>query len=281
MERKPQRRIDPRIYQVTVLSALLLYGIGFLSFDLSFSRMAAIVGTALLTQWICTRISRLPGFDPRSPMTSALSLCLLLRTDQTALAVLAAILTIASKFILRWNGKHIFNPTNFGIMVMISMTHGVWVSPGQWGSTAFFGFFMASLGGFVIYRSSRSDITYAFMAFYLAILFSRTFWLGEPVWIPLHRLQNGGFLLFSFFMISDPKTTPDSRIGRILFAFLIAVGAGFVHFYLYRPNGLLWSLVFSSMTTPLIDRLFPGGKYTWPGFTENKQLSTHNMRRAT
>jgi len=42
--------------------------------------------------------------------------------------------------------------------------------------------------------------------------------LGEPMTIPFHRLESGSLLLFTFFMISDPKTTPDSRIGRIAFA---------------------------------------------------------------
>src|SRR5262249_3610038 len=81
--------------------------------------------------------------------------------------------------------------------------------------------------------------------------------------IPLHRLQNGALLLFAFFMISDPKTTPDSRSGRILFALLIALGAAFVQFKLFRTNGLLWSLAVGSLTTPLIDRLLPAPRYCW------------------
>jgi hypothetical protein len=122
---------------------------------------------------------------------------------------------------------------------------------------------MASLGGLVVNSSSRSDVTYAFLGFYLAVLFGRSLWLGEPMTIPWHRLQSGAFLLFAFFMISDPKTTPDSRTGRILFALLVAVGAGFVHFVLYRPNGLLWSLALFAMIVPFIDRLLPGTQYQW------------------
>ncbi len=132
-----------------------------------------------------------------------------------------------------------FNPTNFGLVAAILLTGEAWVSPGQWGAGVYFGFLMASLGGLVVNRSSRSDVTYAFLGFYLAVLFGRSLWLGEPMTIPWHRLQNGAFLLFAFFMISDPRTTPDTRAGRILFALLVAVGAGFVHFVLYRPNGLL------------------------------------------
>ena len=159
------------------------------------------------------------------------------------LAVAAGVLTIASKFVFRINGRHVFNPTNFGIAAMIGLTGQAWVSPGQWGSVAFFGFLLACLGGLVVNRAARSDVTYAFLAFYAALVVGRSIWLGDPMSIPLHRLQSGALLLFAFFMISDPKTTPQSRAGRILFALLVALGAGFVQFVLFRPNGLLWSLV--------------------------------------
>ena len=70
-------------------------------------------------------------------------------------------------------------------------------------------------------------------------------------------------LLFAFFMISDPKTTPDSRAGRVLFAALVALGAVLVQFGLYRPNALLWSLAAVAPLTPLINRTFPGTRYNW------------------
>ena len=88
-------------------------------------------------------------------------------------------------------------------------------------------------------------------------------WLGEPLAIPLHRLQSGALLLFTFFMISDPRTTPDSRAGRIVFAALVAFGAWYVQFRLFRTNGLLWSLAAFSLATPLLDWLLPGSRYRW------------------
>src|SRR5207247_1579437 len=80
-------------------------------------------------------------------------------------------------------------------------------------------------GGIVVNRAARADVTYAFIAFYAALVFGRSIYLGEPLTIPLHRLESGALLLFTFFMISDPKTTPDSRAGRLLFAALVAFGA--------------------------------------------------------
>ena len=256
-------RHDPRLYQIAVLSSLLVYGVLALDFEVSLLQAAILLGTALLTQAVCTRLWHLPAFDPRSALISGLSLCLLLRTSSLLLAVLAAVVTIASKLIIRWRGKHVFNPTNFGIVLLLLLTDRVWVSPGQWGNVAFFAFLMACLGGLVVRRAERSDVTWAFLGSYLAVLFGRALWLGQPLTIPLHQLGSGAFLLFTFFMISDPKTTPDTRAGRILFALLVALGAGFVHFVLYRPNGLLLSLAFLSPLVPLLDRLLPGKRYAW------------------
>src|SRR6202008_993985 len=143
------------------------------------------------------------------------------------------------------------------------LTSQVWVSPAQWGSKLYFAFFIACAGGMVIYRAARSDVTYAFLLACVGILFGRAFWLGDPWSIPLKQLQSGSLLLFAFYMISDPKTTPDSRTGRILFGMLVAIGAAYVQFGLYRANGLLWSLALFSVLTPVIDRLLPGIKYEW------------------
>ncbi len=255
-------RIDPRLYQIATLSGLLVFGVVRLEFDVSLLGAGAILSAALLTQLVCTRLSGLPTFDPKSPLISALSLMLLLRSDSAMVLAAAAVLTIASKFVLRWNGKHLFNPTNFGLVVMLIVGAG-WASPGQWGSAATFGFLIACLGGLVVNRAARSDVTYAFLASYAGLLFARALWLGQPFAIPLHQLQNGAFLIFTFFMISDPRTTPDSRLGRTLFAFLVAAVAVFIQFGLHRTNGLLWSLAVMALAVPLIDRLLPGDRHQW------------------
>ena len=253
---------DPRLYQIAVLASLLVYGMAGLDFEITLTRAVLLLLTVLATQAVGDRIEgRSPNF--RSALISGLSLCLLLRTNRTDLAVLAAVVTIAAKFVVRFRGKHLFNPTNGGIVAMLLLTDQVWVSPGQWGSVAFFAFLMACLGGLVVNRASRSDVTYAFIACYGALMLGRSWYLGEPFAIPLHRLESGALLLFTFFMISDPKTTPDSRAGRVLFAALVAFGAWYVQFRLFRTNGLLWSLATFSLMVPLIDRVLPGSKYSW------------------
>lgn len=254
---------DPRSYQIVTLVALVAYGLIGLDLEIQPGVAFTIVTVALAVQLAGTRFAKLPRFDPKSALISSLSLCLLLRTDSLGLAASTAAVTIASKFLLRIDDRHVFNPTNFGLAVMMALGTSVWVSPGQWGTGAFFAFLLVGCGGLVIHRAARSDVTYALIGFYAAIVFARAVFLGDPLAIPVHHLQNGAFLLFAFFMISDPKTTPDSRAGRIVFALMVAVGAGFVHFVLFQPNGLLWSLVLSAPATPLLNRLLPGERYRW------------------
>lgn len=260
---RPVRAFDPRLCQIAALSGLLAYGLLGLDFDVRPARVALLLGTVLAVQYACTRAWQLPAFDPRSALISGLSLCLLLRTNHASIALGAAALAVAGKFVLRVRDKHVFNPTNFALAAAL-LTGEAWVSPGQWGSAAFFGFLLACVGGLVVNRAARSDVTLAFLVLYGALVIGRSLWLGEPLAIPLHRLQSGALLIFAFFMISDPRTTPDSRTGRLVFAALVALGAAYVQFRLFRTNGLLWSLVAASALVPVLDRLWPGPRHEWP-----------------
>jgi Na+-transporting NADH:ubiquinone oxidoreductase subunit NqrB len=252
---------DPRYYQLLVLSCLLIYGAWQLHFPLSAAVFVLLTAVALLMQYAMSRFVGI-AFDPRSAMISVLSLCLLARADSFGALLFAAAITILSKFALRWHGKHIFNPVNFALVILMLSGHG-WVSPGQWGNAAFFGFLLACLGGLVLYKAMRSDVTLVFLLSYAALLFGRAWWLGDPWSIPLHQIQNGAFLLFSFFMISDPKTTPDSRVGRSIFALLVTLVASVIQFVFYQPSALIWALFIVAFTTPLLDRYFPAAAYHW------------------
>jgi Na+-translocating ferredoxin:NAD+ oxidoreductase RnfD subunit len=115
-------------------------------------------------------------------------------------------------------------------------------------------------------------VTLAFLTFYIGLLFLRTLWLGDPLTIPLHQIENGALLIFAFFMISDPKTTPDSRTGRIFFALMVALTALYFQFGLFKPNGPLWGLIVCSPFVSLLDRMFPGARYDWSKPTTGHDL---------
>ena len=271
----PMLRWDPRLYQIATLGGLLGYGVLWLGLDVDPWTAAIILTTVLAAQLVATRVTGRGRFDPRSALISGLSLCLLLRTNSPELAVLTAVLAIASKFLVRVRDKHVFNPTNVALVAMLLLTGKVWVSPGQWGSTAVFAFLLACAGGLVVNRAARADGTWAFLGAHAALLVGRALWLGDPLEISLHRLANGALVLFAFFMISDPRTTPDSRPGRILFAIVVAVGACVIQYRLFQTNPLLWSLAVCSLAVPLIDRLLPGRRYDWtaPGTGHARERS--------
>ena len=273
---------DPRHGQIVTLATLLALGLFRLGFDLTVSQVVVTLSAALATQAVGDRLTagRLTA-GYKSALISGLSLCLLLRTDALWLAALGSVIAVGSKFVVRVGGKHVFNPTNIALVALLLVTDRVWVSPGQWGAHAALAFLFACAGMLVVNRAARADVTFAFMAGYAGLLLARSLWLGEPLTIPLHRLESGAFLLFSFFMISDPKTTPDARAGRVLFALLVAWGAWYIQFRLFRTNGMLWALAAASPIVPLLDLLLRDARYLWPGqhLSTTAQLNVEQPRR--
>src|SRR5262244_1339335 len=97
---------DPRLYQIGTLASLLVYGMGWLEFDIAPGRVCLILATVLVTQATCDRLvahrshARPPfAMSARSAVISGLSLCLLLRPNRAELAALAAAIAIAGKFL--------------------------------------------------------------------------------------------------------------------------------------------------------------------------------------
>ena len=254
---------DPRWYQIFVLSLLLCYGVAVLDFGIHWQNAVAILITAQIAQFTWMRCTGLKGFDPLSALISSLSLTLLLRTDFVALAILAACIAIGSKFLIRVRGKHVFNPANFALVTLMLVSDGAWVSSGQWGSAAIGSFAFACLGFLVLTRARRAETTVAFLIAYAALLTGRAIWLGDPLTIPVHQLQNGALLLFAFFMISDPRTSPNSPGGRIVFGILVASIAYTIQFVFFEPNGPILALILSAPLVPLIDAVSRGQIYSW------------------
>lgn len=257
------RLSDPRWYQIAVLGLLLSYGVFALDFGIYWYNAVAIILTAQCVQFIGMRLAGLPGFDPLSALITSLSLTLLLRTDVVMLAMLAACIAIGSKFLLRARGKHIFNPANVALVALMFMSDRAWVSSGQWGSAAIGAFALACLGFLVLTRAKRAETTFAFLAAYVTLLVGRALWLGDPLSIPLHQMQNGALLIFAFFMISDPKTSPNTSTGRLIYGALVASVAYSIQFIFYEPNGPIIALILSAPFVPLLDSIMNGRIYRW------------------
>lgn len=256
-------RFDPRHYQIAVLSGLLGYAMFGLALEIRPAFAIAVMGTGLLAQIVLGRLVGLERVDVRSALITSLSLSLLLRSTEMWWLVIASVIAIASKFLVRWNGRHVYNPSMFGIAVTLLLTDQVWVSPGQWGQAAWFAAVVAMVGLPVVSRVFRSEMSFVYVFFYGALLMVRAWYLNDPVAIPLHQVQNGALLIFAFFMISDPKTSPDARAGKILYAGVVAAVTFYVQFGLYKNNGPIWALFILSPLVPVLNRCFVADSYDW------------------
>lgn len=264
--------VDPRHYQIFVLSLLLATGIFLFDFPVSLVGTILIFSASMVTQAAMSRfVARMPwlAIDWRSPFITSLSLTLLLRANPESVFSLwplaaAAVIAIGSKFLIRVAGKHIFNPANIGIVSMILLTDQAWTTPGQWGPVLIGAFAMAGLGLLVTSKAARADVPLLFMGFYAALLFGRALWLGDPLAIPLLNLQSGALLLFAFFMISDPMTTPDGLKGRVLFCALTALIAYILQYHFFISDGLFYALALTCLIRPVIDLTARLPAYRWP-----------------
>ncbi len=258
-----QRPPDPRVFQIAFQAILLTVGVLARDFALDPRQMALAFAAGLVTQRLWLRALGLEHKGSLSALITCFGLSLLLRSDTLWVHPLAAVLAISSKFVLRVNGKHVFNPANLGVIAAIVLLPGTWVSPGQWGNdVALAGWFVA-LGGLVTQRARRWDIAWVFLAAWLALLAARVLWLGQPWTILAHPLANGGLLLFAFFMISDPMTIPNRRAARVGYALFVASLAFTWQFALFRTHGLLWALFLASPLVPLLDRRWLGEAFSW------------------
>jgi Na+-transporting NADH:ubiquinone oxidoreductase subunit NqrB len=254
---------DARYFQIAALGCLLAINMTFIDFGARLLPSAVAIGTCLLTQWICSRLAGLPQLDLRSPMITGLSLSLLLRADALWLYAVAAVIAVGSKFVLRIDGKHIWNPAGLAIVVLLLTSSGVWISPGQWGTELWFAALTGCFAILVLSAARRADIAIFFFASHAALLLARAWWLGDPLGIPLHQLQSGSLLIFTFFMISDPRTAPDSALGRFLFAFAVALLAHYMAFFMQMRPALYFALIILSPATLMIDWLIPARRFTW------------------
>jgi Na+-transporting NADH:ubiquinone oxidoreductase subunit NqrB len=254
---------DARHYQIAALSTLLAFNLGWLDFGARPLNSALAILGALATQALCTRLFALPTFDPRSPLITGLSLSLLLRAEEPWIHALAAVIAIGSKFVLRIDGKHIFNPAGFAIVVLLFTAHGVWISPGQWGSTIWLAALISFFAILVLHAAQRSDVALFFLGSHAALLLARAWWLSDPLAIPLHQLQSGSLLIFSFFMISDPRTTPDSRLGRFIFALSVALLGHYLTFFMQMRPALYVALIALSPLILVIDKILPAARFAW------------------
>jgi Na+-transporting NADH:ubiquinone oxidoreductase subunit NqrB len=264
---------DIRDYQILFLGLFLVLGIGTRDWTLRPELIGVAIATCLLTQGILSLvIGKNPATDDRnlgqisnlrSALITSLGLSLLLRSDHWTTMALAAVSAIASKFFIRIGNKHCFNPANFGIITALLVTPDAWVSPGQWGEDWWYGLLFFGTGGMILQRVGRWDTTAAFLGSYSLLEAIRNLWLGWTWDVYLHRLMSGSLLLFALFMVTDPRSIPNARIGRVVWAMCIAILTFILRNYFFVPTAVFWALFVLAPLTILLDAFWLAPQFSW------------------
>jgi len=271
---------DARIFQIAFLSSFLVFGISSLGWKPDIMKYVVILTCAIVTQAVAIKLYKLKISSLRSAIITALGLCLLLQSGELWVLGLATTLAIASKFLIRLNRKHLFNPANFGIISSILITQRSWISPGQWGSDIILLLFFGAAGFMILLRISRLETGITFFLTYFALLYGyNVLYLGWELEVVLHKITNGSLLLFTFFMITDPMTIPNGKKARIIWAVLIAIVSFVAGSFFQLYTAPIWILFFFTPITVIFDRLWSDRKYEWIQEPSDKLLVTTSLNK--
>ena len=267
--------IDARYFQIVFLVSLLLFGALARDFALSASQVLLTFIGAVATQAFWQFALKLPNRKNAQGYLSALvttcGISILVRADVAWVHPALACLAISSKFLFRFGSGaargHILNPANLAAFsAMMFMPHA-WISPGQWGQETLAALWMLALGATVSGRVKRWDVSFVFLGAWLGLLATRLIWLdfapslALDMW--LHQALNGATILFAFFMISDPMTTPQHQGARMAYAVCVAASAFVWQYGLFKPQGLIVALFAWSFTVPIWNKMFKQKRFNW------------------
>ncbi len=265
---------DARHAQILFLTSFLILGISTRDWTLHLQHIIVVIVSCLLTQILATvaiswnlqptsKTRQVLSSSWKSALITALGLCLLLRTNHPMTMALAGSLAIASKFLFRYQGKHFFNPANFGIIAVLILTQDAWVSPGQWGTDWWYFLLFAGAGGMILKQVGRWETSAVFFSVYASLEALRNLWLGWSWDVFTHHLTSGSLLLFALFMLTDPRSIPNARGSRIIWAVSIAVVTFFFQHQLFLSSAIFWALFLLSPFTVILDSIWSESRFNW------------------
>jgi len=217
------QRIDKR-YLAPVLVTMVLV-VGQLSFGFleSWWRTAFAILTSIAIEMLLGRtiVGKWPHLA--SAYISGISIGMLLRSPEFWPYPLCAAISIVSKYVLRVDGRHIWNPSNFGIVAMLVLASDTVASLSvQWGNNLLPMVVVWLFGAIIIHTLGRFHITLTYVASFLLFAGVRHLVTGHPFLAEAAPLTGPMYQLYIFFMITDPKTTVHPKWAQCLVAFAVA-----------------------------------------------------------
>jgi enediyne biosynthesis protein E5 len=221
---RPTRRFDQRYLAPLLITSVLVVGQITFGFLESWSRTFLAIGTAIVTELVVVRA--LYGKWPHlaSAYVSGISVGILVRSPAFWPYALCAAISIVSKYVLRIRGRHIWNPTNFGVVAMLLLAPDVVAGLSvQWGNNLLPMVFVWMFGTVILYTVGRLNITVTYVVAFLGLAVVRAWYTGHPVLSEIAPITGPMYQLFIFFMITDPKTTVGPKWAQSVVVIVIAL----------------------------------------------------------
>jgi len=212
-------------YVPPVFISLILL-LGHFTFGILESYVAIIlsISCSMLTELILGRIIDGKWKNLASAYVTGISVGILVRSTTLWPFVVTAVISIMSKYVLRYKGRHIWNPSNFGISWMLALySSSVAALSIQWGNNILPLGVIWILGLIIVWRVKRIHITLTYVFSFILFSLLRSVITGDSFFAEVSPLTGPMYQLFSFFMVTDPATTVKSRNGQILVVFLVAL----------------------------------------------------------
>lgn len=219
-----RHKLDTRYAPPLLITLILLAG--HLSFGIleGYRIILVTIGTSMVTELLLGRIVLGKWRNLSSAYITGISVSILIRSPLYWPYILCAMISIASKYALRYRGRHTWNPSNFGVSWMLfTAPFSVAGLSIQWGNNLWPMLVIWVLGLFIVWRANRLHITITYVVSFIAFSLLRSLITGDLFWAEVAPLTGPMYQLFVFFMITDPPTTVGTRKGRMLVAFFIAL----------------------------------------------------------
>ncbi|MEZ6015733.1 MAG: hypothetical protein R3F49_11500 [Planctomycetota bacterium] len=218
-------RVTPKHLIMALITAILVvgqvqYGILRGWTPLLLCLGGAVFAEALLSRFMLGKLTPLS-----SAYVSGTSLTLLLKPEPGLIwpFLVGAGLSIGSKYVLRYRGKHLWNPTNFGIAALLLVAPGkIAILSHEFGNDITTNLVIWTIGLLIASRAKILHVTFTYVAAFLAFAWLRTLVNGHAYLTEITPLTGPMYQLFVFFMVTDPATTVATKRGRMLVVFLVA-----------------------------------------------------------
>jgi Na+-translocating ferredoxin:NAD+ oxidoreductase RnfD subunit len=206
-----------------LITTILL--VGQISFGLleSFTRTVLAIVTAMLLELVLGRLMYGKFPNLASSYITGISVGILIRSPAFWPYALCSAISITSKYVIRWKGRHLWNPSNFAICVLLLLApEAVSTLSIQWGNNIYPMLIVWVLGALITWRVNRFHITATYVVSFIGFAALRGLITGHGFLAEVAPITGPMYQLFIFFMITDPKTTVKQKWAQCLVAFLVA-----------------------------------------------------------